>query len=122
MACSLGRYWCRMTMPKGPLCVYLHMKRSQRASRVFLDGALVLGVVVLVSGCGLQRRVELDTASGADESLDNRFGLTDDAQDPSERDKELGYGRWRAKPEPTGTDSPTSPKRRGSSWTGGSPR
>ena len=63
-----------------------------------------------------ERRVELPEASGADDSLDSRFGLTADAQDPSERDKELGYGKWKAKPEPTGTAKPTDPSRRGSSW------
>ncbi len=79
---------------------------------------IVIAVLIgLGAGCGLQRRVEVPKASGADESLEERFGLTDDAQDPSERDAELGYGRWKAKPEPKGTASPTSPSRRGS-WTG----
>ena len=74
-------------------------------------GVLAFGYL---GGCrDLQkRRVELKQASGADSSLDDRFGLTDDAQDPSERDKELGYGRWKAKPDPVGTDSPTNPSRR----------
>ncbi|MBL4699442.1 MAG: hypothetical protein JKX70_11480 [Phycisphaerales bacterium] len=63
-----------------------------------------------------QRRVDVPEASGADESLDDRFGLTADAQDPSERDTELGYGRWKAKPETAGTAGPTSPNRRGKSW------
>lgn len=79
---------------------------------------LLLGSVATLGGCEMQqRRVEIIEPSGADESLDNRFGLTADAQDPSERDKELGYGRWKAKPEPKGTNSPTDPDRRGS-WTG----
>lgn len=65
-----------------------------------------------------QRRVEVPVASGADESVDERFGLSDDAQDPSERDAQMGYGRWKAKPEVEGTAAPTSPKRRGASWSG----
>lgn len=77
------------------------------------------GVLVLVGGCELQqRRVDVKQASGADGSIDDRFGLTADAQDPTERDKELGYGKWKAKPEAEGTSDPTDPSRRGS-WGGG---
>ena len=98
------------------------MKKLQYATQIAVRSGLVLGLCLMIAGCELQqRRVELDTASGVDDSLDDRFGLTDDAQDPSERDSELGYGRWKAKPEPVGTDSPTSPDRRGSSWGGGTP-
>ena len=69
---------------------------------------------VMMSGCrDLQkRRVEVKQSSGADPELQDRFGLTADAQDPSERDKELGYGRWKTKPETEGTASPNSPSRR----------
>ena len=85
---------------------------------------LLLGTFVLtgaaLSACEVQqRRVDVPEPSGADESIDSRFGLTADAQDPQERDKELGYGRWKAKPEPEGTRAPTSPTRRGSWGTGG---
>lgn len=74
-------------------------------------------VACLGTGCELQqRRVDVDQASGADSRIDDRFGLTADAQDPSERDKELGYGKWKAKPEVEGTAAPTNPSRRGSSW------
>ncbi len=98
------------------------MKNRQLSSRILICSGLLFGICATLTGCKVQqRRVELDTASGADQSVDERFGLTDDAQDPSERDSELGYGRWKAKPEPVGTDSPTSPDRRGSSWNGGSP-
>ncbi len=88
-------------------------KSGPLARRVGISLLLVL-VVGLNPGCrDLQkRRVEIKQSSGADEGIDSRFGLTDDAQDPSERDKELGYGRWRQKPEPDGTLSPTSPARR----------
>jgi len=78
----------------------------------------VIGVVFLGSAAGCRdlqkRRVELKQSSGADQDLVDRFGLTNDAQDPSERDKELGYGRWKEKPETDGTADPTSPARRGS--------
>ncbi len=87
---------------------------ADRGLAYLIVAALLTG---MLPGCGLQRRVDVPTASGADESLEERFGLTDDAQDPSQRDAELGYGRWKAKPEPEGTASPTSPSRRGS-WTG----
>ena len=88
-----------------------HINRFGHLSGLLLAGVLVFGSM---GGCrDLQkRRVEIKTASGADSGLDERFGLTGDAQDPSERDKELGYGRWKAKPDPTGTESPTDPDRR----------
>jgi len=90
---------------------------STERSRLGLVAGLAAAGVLLcgtLGGCrDLQkRRVELKQASGADGSLDDRFGLTADAQDPSERDKELGYGRWKAKPETAGTSSPTDPDRR----------
>ena len=75
-------------------------------------------VLASVTGCAMQqRRADVPEASGADESIDSRFGLTSDAQDPTQRDAELGYGRWKAKPETKGTAASTSPERRGS-WTG----
>lgn len=84
---------------------------------IVLCGAIGLHSML---GCELQqRRVDVPVASGADESINPEFGLTADAQDPTERDKEMGYGKWKAKPEPTGTYDPTSPDRRGSSWNGG---
>ncbi len=75
--------------------------------------------VLAISGCDMQqRRVDIKQASGVDDSIDERFGLTPDAQDPSKRDAELGYGRWKQKPETEGTAAPTDPSRRGSNWTG----
>lgn len=94
-------------------------KKQHRITQALLGGVFVLGLCAL-SACEVQqRRVDVPEASGADDSLDARFGLTADAQDPQERDKELGYGRWKAKPEPEGTRAPTSPTRRGSWGTGG---
>ena len=89
------------------------MKRESHTRSVTL-AALAIGVLLSMTACGemLQRRADVEQPSGADPALESKFGLTADAQDPSERDKELGYGRWKAKPEPTGTDSPTSPDRR----------
>lgn len=93
-----------------------HILRSRFRS---LSTGLLLaafGVALLSPAAGCRdlqkRRVELKTASGANPELDDRFGLTADAQDPSERDKELGYGRWKQKPETEGTASPTDPSRR----------
>ena len=82
---------------------------------------LICGASLMAAaGCEMQqRRVDVDQPSGADEDLNSRFGLTADAQDPTERDKELGYGKWKAKPESEGTRAPTSPTRRGSSWGAG---
>jgi len=98
------------------------MKLNTRARTI---GAVYLVAIAALTGCETQqlgtlqqRRVDIPVASGADEAIDDRFGLTADAQDPSERDAEMGYGRWKAKPEAEGTSSPTSPNRRGSSWTG----
>ncbi len=85
------------------------------ASFLCLAGILITtGFLSSATGCrDLQRRrVEINKASGADADLEDRFGLTADAQDPSERDKELGYGRWKQKPETEGTNSPTDPSRR----------
>ena len=78
--------------------------------------AAAIGCTALTSGCATsnlyKRKEEVKTASGPEEDLADRFGLTADAQDPSQRDDELGYGRWKQKPETEGTASPTSPKRR----------
>ena len=88
--------------------------KKQTSKRTLAVLPAVLCVLLGPSAYGelLQRRVDVEKASGADPELQSKFGLTADAQDPSERDKELGYGRWKAKPETEGTDSPTSPDRR----------
>jgi hypothetical protein len=79
---------------------------------------LILSLCAAMTACGptLQRRVDVNQPSGADNSIDSRFGLTADAQDPSEKDKELGYGRWKAKPETDGTANSQSSTRRGETW------
>jgi len=95
------------------------MKHASKPLSGFSAAASVglLLVMVPLSGCELQqRRMDVPEASGADESIDQRFGLTADAQDPTERDKEMGYGKWKAKPDPVGTRAPTSPTRRGKHW------
>jgi hypothetical protein len=94
--------------------------RNNISTRRMLSMSLATGLILLMGGCELQqRRVDVKQASGADGSIDDRFGLTADAQDPTERDKELGYGKWKAKPEPEGTAAPTDPSRRGSAFGGG---
>ncbi|MBO6513564.1 MAG: hypothetical protein JJ974_06345 [Phycisphaerales bacterium] len=93
----------------------LSSRVSCRVSLLSMIGLLVCaGYLSTATGCrDLQRRrVEVNKASGADADLEDRFGLTADAQDPSERDKEMGYGRWKQKPETEGTASPTDPSRR----------
>lgn len=100
----------------------LSMKINQRTAAMSMA---YLVAITLLTGCKAQqglnslqlRRVDVPVATGADESLDDRFGLTADAQDPHQRDEEMGYGRWKSKPDPEGTSPPTSPSRR-SSWTG----
>ena len=86
----------------------------QRATRA----ALLVSLALTLTACGpsLQRRAEVDQPSGVDSSINEEFGLSADAQDPSQRDKELGYGRWKAKPEVDGTADPRSSSRRGSTW------
>lgn len=65
---------------------------------------------LLSAGCS-QKRTEPVPAS-VDAETASRLGLTEDAKDPTVRDNEAGYNRWRAKPEPEGTASPMSPARR----------
>ena len=42
----------------------------------------------------------------------DRFGLTPDAQDPTRRNLEAGFYRWKEAPEAEGTYAPNSPNRR----------
>lgn len=60
-------------------------------------------------GCGQKRD---PVPEGVDPDTAARLGLTEDARDPTQRDKEAGYYKWKEKPEPIGTDAPTSPSRR----------
>jgi len=95
----------------------MNRQRKARFAQV-LSGLIFIvfstSLLGTLSGCEniRKRRVDVVQPTGADAGLDARFGLTSDAQDPSERDKELGYGRWKAKPEADGTDAPSSPDRR----------
>lgn len=87
---------------------------TRSAPRVF-TAALLLATPFVLAACGddlLRRRVDVDQAQGADADLEQRFGITSDAQDPTERQKDLGYGRWKQAPETEGTPDPTSYKRR----------
>lgn len=95
--------------------VVMNMIRAMhRPSRV-ICGFFACIAMALHTGCGelLQRRVEVPEPTGADPELEERFGLTGDAQDPTERDTQLGYGRWKHPPESEGTKDPKSPDRRG---------
>lgn len=97
------------------------MTMQSHTKRAILRSIAPVALTLTLVGCSqaLQRRVEVTQPSGADPALDDRFGLSADAQDPTERDNELGYGRWKAKPEPVGTGNPKSPTRRGEMWTPG---
>jgi len=115
---SDARFGLDWSLGDGSASAWVYTQSMKITKKSASGGLAYLVVLTMLTGCELQqRRVDVPNASGADESLEERFGLTDDAQDPSERDAEMGYGRWKAKPEPEGTAPPTSPSRRGS-WTG----
>lgn len=65
---------------------------------------------LLAMGCGQKRTEPVPPTVDAETAA--RLGLTQDAKDPTVRDNEAGYNRWRPKPEPEGTASPLSPSRR----------
>ena len=91
--------------------------RYTSRNRVLLP--IIGAVLLMTAGCSemLERRVDVAQPSGEDGSIDDRFDLNADAQDPSKRDRELGYGRWKGKPETKGTAEKTSRTRRGETWT-----
>jgi len=72
---------------------------------------LLAAWVFLIAPCGCGQKRE-PTPERMDRATAARLGLTEDALDPTQRDKDAGYYRWKEKPEPVGTDDPTSPKRR----------
>ncbi|MFK7883209.1 MAG: hypothetical protein AB8F26_03365 [Phycisphaerales bacterium] len=80
------------------------------ARRETFQLALLIGLTLfLITGCGQARtesRPKIDPAQA------ERLGLSSDAVDPTASDIDKGYYRWRAKPEPDGTEDPTSPDRR----------
>ncbi len=83
-------------------------ERSPKPVRVVL--ALTGGALVLIapSGCASSGKAQ----NRASEQRARELGLSSDALDPTLRDKRDGYGRWKQKPDPEGTDSPMSPDRR----------
>ncbi len=83
-------------------------ERSQKPVGVVLalmGGALVLSVP---SGCASSGKAQ----NQASEQRARELGLSSDALDPSVRDRRDGYGRWKQKSDPVGSDSPMSPDRR----------
>lgn len=82
-----------------------HSRRS-----VVLPVLLAAGLGLTVTACG-QRRHQPSTPN-IDAETQARLGLTEDARDPTVREREAGYGPWKARPEPTGTHDPLSPERR----------
>jgi len=81
----------------------------RRSVRTGVLGASLLAGLVLVTACG-QKRANRPPPIDPEQAA--RLGLTEDAQDPTQRDKDQGYYLWKTKPEPAGTDAPTSPDRR----------
>ncbi len=71
--------------------------------------AALAAAALLATGCARQTR---PVPEGVDDSTAARLRLTEDAKDPTVRDDEAGYNRWRPKPEPEGTAAPLSPARR----------
>lgn len=70
---------------------------------------VVIACVAIQAGCGQKRE---PTRPSIDPGTADRLGLTEDARDPTQRDLDAGYYKWKAKPEPEGTLDPTSPGRR----------
>lgn len=65
--------------------------------------------LLTLTACGQRRE---PAANNMDPEAAARLGLTEDAKDPTRRDTEAGYNRWKPKPEPVGTLHPLSPERR----------
>ena len=82
-----------------------------RPSRSLQAGVLLgaLALFIGLSGCATTSGKAENRAS---ERRAQELGLSADALDPTVRDKREGYGRWKQKPDPVGSDSPLSPDRR----------
>lgn len=68
-----------------------------------------ISALLALTACGQKREqksAELDPGQAA------RFGLTPDAADPTQRNLDAGYYRWKEAPEAEGTYAPNSPERR----------
>jgi hypothetical protein len=75
-------------------------------------GVLLNGLIGLLTLSGCAKEKSDPTPSTVDAETAARLQLTEDAKDPTLRDNEAGYNRWRPKPEPEGTAPPMSPSRR----------
>lgn len=69
---------------------------------------LALAALLALPACGQKR----SSAEALPPEQADRFGLTPDAQDPTQRNLEAGFYRWKEAPETEGTYSPNSPNRR----------
>lgn len=97
-----------MRDPKGEPGVQWAMSRPKHTGRSVL---IASGVYLLtLPGCTKQKSDPVPPT--VDPETAARLQLTEDAKDPTLRDNEAGYNRWRPKPEPEGTASPMSPTRR----------
>lgn len=83
--------------------------RARSTARPVGAVVLIAGVSLLAAACGQKRQ---GTPPPIEPDLAASLGLSEDALDPTERDRMDGYNRWKSKPEPEGTASPLSPTRR----------
>ncbi len=84
------------------------MSRRRSAEQSLL--VVVASIASLSAACTPKKTDP--TPATVDAETASRLNLTEDAKDPTVRDLESGYDRWRPKPEPEGTASPMSPARR----------
>lgn len=73
---------------------------------------LLATMTALLAAAGCSKQKSDPAPATVDPETAAKLQLTEDAKDPTQRDNEAGYNRWRPKPEPEGTASPLSPTRR----------
>ena len=73
---------------------------------------MVFLAIALLATAGCSKPKSDPTPPTVDTETAAKLQLSEDAKDPTLRDNEAGYNRWRPKPEPDGTASPLSPTRR----------
>lgn len=81
-------------------------------SRPNQPGRMVFLAIALLATAGCSKPKSDPTPPTVDTETAAKLQLSEDAKDPTLRDNEAGYNRWRPKPEPDGTASPLSPTRR----------
>lgn len=86
------------------------MISERRRNPILLAGAAAasLSLFIGLGACASSGKAE----NRASDERARELGLSEEALDPTVRDKRDGYGRWKQKPDPVGADSPLSPDRR----------